>query len=262
MPRYARAVLGGTFDRLHVGHEALLSTAFHLGRSVAVGLTTERYLATHPKPEGDGIAPFSVRRRALTRWVRRHFPGRSFAILPLEDRFGGSVGPHVSVLVVSADTTQGGAAVNAERQRLGRRRVPIAVVPLVLAEDLRPVSSRRIRSGEIDRNGRRRAPLPVELRADDPSALPWAGRAVRSVFPRARLSRRVVRSSRGTARRRPLDGLCVELHRRPGGRWTVVESTPAVTLGPRTLTGRRPRELERGLRHLLRPGDVRSGPTI
>lgn len=253
MPRYARAVLGGTFDRFHVGHEALLSTAFRLGRTVAVGVTTDAYLAAHPKPEARRIAPYRVRRRALSRWLRHRFPGRAFSIHALEDRFGGSVGPGVSVLVVSADTTAGAAAVNVERARLGRRRVPVAVVPLVLADDLRPVSSRRIRAGEIDRRGRVLAAIPVELRLDDESAFGWAARAVRAVFPRARLTRRRAAPRRPNRPSTPPSGLRVDVRRRAQGGWMVVEAIPGTTLRARSLHGEGPRALERGLRHLLRP---------
>ena len=260
MPRYARAVLGGTFDHLHVGHEALLGTAFRLGRSVAIGLTTERYLAAHPKPDGGVIAPFRLRRRALMRWLRRQFPGRSFTVHPLEDRFGGSVGPHVSVLVVSADTSAASDAVNAERVRRGLRPVPVVVVPLVLADDLRPVSSRRVRAGEVDRDGRRRTPLPVELRVEHAGALPWATRAVRSVFPRAHVTSRVVRPSRDFSRDRPRDGLRVEVRARARGGWTVVEAAPRMTLRPRPVDGPGPKEWERGMRELLRPGERRARP--
>ncbi len=256
MPRYALAVLGGTFDRFHVGHEALLTAAFRLGRTVAIGVTTEAYLAAHPKPAGRRIAPYSVRRRVLAAWLRRRFPGRPFVIRPLEDRFGGSVGPRVGVLVVSADTAGGGAAVNDERARLGRRRVPVAVVPLVLADDLHPVSSRRIRAGEIDRNGRRRSAIPVELTVGDARAVGWATRAVRAVFPRARISRRVVRSFPPHRRRGlPSDTLRLDVRPSSDGRWAVEESTDGRTVRARSLDGPGPRDLERGLRRCLRPSE-------
>lgn len=260
MPRYARAVLGGTFDRLHVGHEALLATAFRLGRTVAIGLTTEAYLAAHPKPGARGIAPYRRRREALSRWLRRRFPGRSFSIVPLEDRFGGSVGPHVSLLVVSADTLGGGSAVNRERVRRGRRPVPVAIVPIVRADDLAPVSSRRIRSGEVDRNGRLRVRVPLELWVNDPAAFPWATRAVRSALPRVRLTRRVVAITGPTARRPPPSGIRLEVVRGRRG-WRALASTRHDTGRARNLSGRSPRDLERELRAFLRPEDGRLDPT-
>jgi len=189
VPRYGRVVLGGTFDRLHLGHEAMLRTAFAAGRTVAIGLTSAKFLAAHPKPGSDRIQPYATRHRALTRWLGARYPTARWVVVPLNDRFGRSVEDGVDALVVSADTLAGGQAVNAERRRLGRRAVPVLTVPLVLADDLRPVSSRRIRSGEIDRYGRRLSRIRVGLSVEIASDRAPAELGIRSAFPRARVVR-------------------------------------------------------------------------
>ncbi|MGA8664428.1 MAG: pantetheine-phosphate adenylyltransferase [Thermoplasmata archaeon] len=252
MPRYARAVLGGTFDHLHVGHEALLATAFQLGRTVAIGLTTEAYLAAHAKPGRGRIQSFRVRRSTLVRWLEREFPGRPFEIRPLEDRFGGSVERGVSVLVVSSDTADGGRAVNRERRRRNVPPVPVAVVPLVLADDLRPVSSRRIRSGEIDRTGRRRSPIPITLVVRDPRDLAWVTRGIRSAFPRARIIPPRRRTTSGAAAPLP-EGLAVTVTRMSDRGWTIRESSDRIHLPARVLDDPTPALLARGMHDLLRP---------
>ena len=124
MRRVRLAVLGGTFDHLHVGHHTLLATAFRTGREVAVGLTTDDYISAHPKPGSRRIQPYSVRRACLVRWIRQNYPRRNWRVTPLENRFGRSVEPEVGALVVSGDTEEGGRAVNRERRRLGRAPVP------------------------------------------------------------------------------------------------------------------------------------------
>ena len=250
MPRYRRAVLGGTFDRLHVGHEVLLATAFRLGRTVAIGLTTDRYLRHHPKPDGRAIQPYATRRRALLRWISDRYPPRRWRVVPLNDTFGGSVEDGVNVLVVSADTVAGGRSVNAERRRRGRRPVPVVVVPLVLADDLRPVSSRRVRAGEIDRHGRRRGRIEVGLTVAVSEDANPASRAIRNAFPRARVVTNRAAQLSGSARgRRELN---VEVSRTKGGaRRVVVRSAtvelPAVTLPPQS-SSRFAATLERLLR--------------
>lgn len=267
MRRYGRVALGGTFDRLHAGHEALLATAFRLGRSVAVGLTTPAFLREHPKPERRAIAPEPTRRRALTRWLADRYPRRRWTVVPLRDRFGGSVEAGVDALVVSADTVAGGRAVNRERRRRGLRPLPLIVVPLVLADDLRPVSSRRIRSGEIGRSGARIAPITVALAVADRALRAPAARGVRRAFPRARVvtlrSPVPEGSSPATLRRRAAEAVRrgeIGLAVAPGhsGGWDVAVCGPAGDLEPRHLPGRGPQDLERNLAALLGPARARS----
>jgi pantetheine-phosphate adenylyltransferase len=239
--RYRLAVLGGTFDHLHAGHLALLASAFRAGRQVAVGVTTDRFLARHPKPFGERPQPYATRRRALVRWLRRTYPARRWRVSPLENPFGRSLDPEVKVLVVSAETESGGRAVNRERRRLGRAPVPLLVVPLVLADDLEPVSSRRIRAKVIAPDGKRLAPLRVALRVGDRRDRAPTERAVRRVFPRARVA-----ASRSA-------DLRITVTRRPAGGWKAVERSSRLALRPRRIRGNRPADLERGLLTLLRP---------
>ena len=253
MRRFRLAVLGGTFDHLHVGHRALLSTAFRAGNEVAIGLTTDRFLALHPKPSAPSIQPYAVRRRALARCLRRQYPHRRWRIVPLENPFGGSLETDVGVLVVSAETREGGRAVNRERRRLGRAPVPIVVVPLVLADDLEPVSSRRIRSKEIDPDGRRRAPIRVALTAPDAGDRTAAARAIARVFPRARIVRPTPTGRGGARTRARRPDLSLRVDRLPSGGWVAEERTATVRLVPRAVPGSRPTDLERGLVALLRP---------
>ncbi|HTW55594.1 MAG TPA: pantetheine-phosphate adenylyltransferase [Thermoplasmata archaeon] len=260
MRRFARVVLGGTFDRLHVGHEALLATAFRAGRSVAIGLTTDGYLAHHPKPGAARIASYRARRATLRRWLVRRYPGRTWTIVPLENPFGRSVEDGVDALVVSADTAAGGRAVNDERWRRGLRTVPLLVVPLVLADDLRPVSSRRVRSGEIDRDGRRRSRIRIDLTVGTPDDAPIVTRGLRAAFPRAEVVRRPlvppVRARPSRARTRTPSGapsaeLSVVVSGRGRGRRRVGIATPTAVLPPRPVDARSPSRLAAGVANLF-----------
>lgn len=264
MRRRRLAVLGGTFDHLHVGHHALLASAFRVGDEVAIGVTTDPFVVRHPKPFPERMQTYATRRAALARWIRANYPGRKWRTVPLRDPFGGSLEPRVGVLVVSRDTERGGRAVNRERRRLGRAPVPIVTVPLVLADDLEPVSSRRIRSGEIAANGRRLAPIRIALFANNPHDRAAAKRAIVQVFPRARieggsrsgLPRRMDRTKPGARARQAgnrLPDLDLRISRRAPAGWKAVERSRAVRLRPRFIPGSRPADLERGLRRLLRP---------
>jgi pantetheine-phosphate adenylyltransferase len=244
--RAGRAVLGGTFDHLHLGHESLLETAFQVGRTVAIGLTTEQYLAAHPKPDGGRLQPYPTRRGTLTAWLRKHHPHAPWRIVPLDDPFGGSVAPGVGVLVVSADTVQGGRAVNRERARRGLPRVPVVVVPLALADDLIPIASRRIRAGIVDRAGRRLSPIEFRVHA--------AAAADRSVVLRA-IDRRF-RSAQvkfGAGPLRPREDLLLEVQRRRRGGWRVALRSHALALTPVVIEGTAPGALAHGVDTLLHP---------
>ncbi|MFI5415452.1 MAG: pantetheine-phosphate adenylyltransferase [Candidatus Lutacidiplasmatales archaeon] len=177
------AVLGGTFDRLHAGHRALLAAAFANASRVRIGLTTSAYLSAHPKPFGDLIRSYAARRRALAAYLRRMFPGRPFEVVPLDDRFGGSVDPGVDVLVVSEETLDGARAVNRERRRRHLPPIRLVVIPVVRADDLRPISSRRIRSGEVRPTGRRSRAVVISLVGVPPEARPQVLRAFGRLSP-------------------------------------------------------------------------------
>jgi phosphopantetheine adenylyltransferase len=231
----------------------LLASAFRAGGSVAIGLTTDRFVAEHPKPDSSRIQPFRVRRTALTRWIRRHFPGRTWRVVPLENTFGRSVDPEVEVLVVSRDTVSGGRAVNRERRRLGRPTLPLIVVPLALADDLEPVSSRRVRAGTIGTDGRRFTAIDVAVATSDPRDLAPTTRAVRRVFPQAR----VLHGGTSQSARVPPGGLSLRIARRRPSGWTASERSSRVRMGPRSIAGSRPRDLELGVVELLRPRQQR-----
>lgn len=251
--RLPLAVLGGTFDHLHAGHHALLATAFQVGDEVAIGLTTEAFIAGHPKPDPDRIESYAVRRNALARWIGRNFPGRRWRVVPLENSFGRSVDPGVDVLVVSRDTLNGARAVNRERRRLGRNPIPVVIVPLVLADDLEPISSRRVRGGEIGTDGRRFAPIRIALTTSREEDRSPAERAVLRVFPQAQW----VAAPRRAASSEVAADLVLRLARRREGGWSATERSPRVRLAARPIPGSRPVDLERGLLLLLRPREQR-----
>src|SRR5437879_8330214 len=170
-----RVVLGGTFDILHEGHEALFRTAFE-GRpaEVLIGLTTDRFA----RESRTRVNSYTVRERNLKRLLatRRWRPAR---IEPIDDAYGPADDlPDLDVLVVSAERYAVAVALNGARTAHGLRPLEIRDVPMVLAQDGLPIASRRIRAGLIDRTGRRLKPLRVSVGPDHPVKVRSARRGV------------------------------------------------------------------------------------
>ncbi|MGC2288446.1 MAG: pantetheine-phosphate adenylyltransferase [Thermoplasmata archaeon] len=151
--RVGVAVLGGTFDHLHAGHRALLASAFQRAEQVKIGLTTDRFARSEGKPLARRVESFSTRRRHLRAFLRERFGNRAWVVVPLNDRWGRSVGPGVDLLVLSDETRRAAREINTERRSRGLPPLQIYVLRRVVADDGRPIASRRIRAGEIDREG-------------------------------------------------------------------------------------------------------------
>ncbi len=134
---------GGTFDILHRGHVSLLEKSFEVGDEVVIGVTSDEFARKMgKKPEHS----YEERVKKLEDLLRRRFPGRRYAIAKLYDYFGpGIASPEVQALVASEET--------AGRER-GFPPLDLVVVDLLMAEDAKPISSTRIRKGEIDEEGR------------------------------------------------------------------------------------------------------------
>lgn len=150
-----RVALGGTFDPVHRGHEALFRRAFALAGprgEVHVGLTSDRLASRKSRP----VRPFGSRKRDLEARLRARFPGRRFRIRKLIHPWGAAAREPYDALVVSPETAPAAEALNRERQKRGLKPVRVVVVDHVLAEDGRVLSSTRVARGEVDREGRLR----------------------------------------------------------------------------------------------------------
>jgi phosphopantetheine adenylyltransferase len=80
-------------------------------------------------------------------------------IAKLDDFFGpGIAAPDVQAIVVSRETVKRVSTANALRKEKGYPPLETVVVDFVLADDSKPISSTRVRKGEIDTEGRLRPP--------------------------------------------------------------------------------------------------------
>ncbi len=144
--RYNKVAVGGTFDKFHDGHKKLLSTAFEIADTVEIGVTSDAFGGL----KGD-IDSCEERMNNL----KLFFKDKSnFIIVPLDDPYGTTIyDGSFDAIVVSEETEPTAVEINEIRISKGMKPIDIVVVSFVLAYDGIPISSTRIRRGEITKNG-------------------------------------------------------------------------------------------------------------
>lgn len=149
-----KVATGGTFDHIHAGHRRLLEKSFEVGEYVIIGLTSDEFVARlGKKPDFDYVQ----REASLRGFIAENFPGRGFKIAKLLDYFGpGIAEADVQALVASPETASRLPLANKIRADKGYPPLELVTVDWVPAEDGRPISSTRIRAGEVDEEGRLR----------------------------------------------------------------------------------------------------------
>ena len=151
MESFDLVAMGGTFDVIHSGHMALLNKAFSISSKVIIGLSSDQ-LATK---KGKNLAnDYSKRLSLLKSVIEKSFPNSAYEISKLENDFGPAViEGSVKALVVSEETSNKGLLLNELRAERNLPTVKIVVVPMVLAEDGKSISTTRIKNSEIDDSG-------------------------------------------------------------------------------------------------------------
>lgn len=144
--KYSKVAVGGTFDKFHDGHKKLLSTAFELGNQIEIGVTSDAFGGL----KGD-IDPCKERMSNL----KAFFSDESdFVVIPLNDPYGTTIyDEDFDAIVVSEETEPTAVEINEIRISKGMKPLDIVVVSFVLAYDGNPISSTRIRRGEINQKG-------------------------------------------------------------------------------------------------------------
>jgi pantetheine-phosphate adenylyltransferase len=143
----------GTFDRLHIGHKALLRKAFEVSERVMIGLTTSK-MVQH-KTLAEKIEPYEVRKKKLQKFLKEEGFQERAEIMSLDDPYGPAITDSgLEALVATEETLEGVKKINIIRGEKGLPPLDIVIVPLVLAEDGSRISSTKIREGKINARGK------------------------------------------------------------------------------------------------------------
>lgn len=146
--KYKKIAVGGTFDKFHRGHEKLLSTAFEMGEEVLIGVTSDNF----ESKKSHEIESYSTRVGRIEKFVSRY--DVPYSVLEIFDAFGNADKDSVlDAIVVSQETERNAEKINEVRHDKGLNLLDIIVIDWVLAADGIPISSTRIRKGEIDKMG-------------------------------------------------------------------------------------------------------------
>lgn len=132
---YKTVVLGGTFDRIHLGHKILLTEAvLRATERLVVGVTDESM--TNSKKLHELILPVEERIKEVEQFLKEIDPTLKYDIVPISDPFGPTKSdPDMDMIIVSKETERGGQKVNELRKQNGLSELDIFCIEVVESED-------------------------------------------------------------------------------------------------------------------------------
>lgn len=152
--KYQIVATGGTFDRFHKGHAALLHKAFEVGEKVIIGITSEAMVKRDNKVLGDYVLPYDERVKDVLVFLKEFgYLGREI-ISKLDDTYGPTVLENgLGAVICTRETRSGAVLINKARKKQKLAGVNIVECSFISSVDGYHISSTRIRLGEINREG-------------------------------------------------------------------------------------------------------------
>ncbi len=153
MKKFRKVAVGGTFDELHRGHKVLLSKAFEIGERVIIGLSSDELVNKMGKPHV--TAPYAERLKWLEEYLSDLDLWSRTEVMALHDSYGSSIkDADIEALVVSEETQPTASKINERRGKSGLPLLNIVTIHMVPSQNCSPISTTRIRRGEMDREGK------------------------------------------------------------------------------------------------------------
>lgn len=149
--KYGHLALGGTFDRLHMGHKAFINCAFEKANSVSMGITTDAMAANLGKIN---VLSFDKRKEDIENFLKsRGLLGRA-QLFALNDIYGTTLTDKtLNAILVTDDSLDGAREINLKRKKNGLAPLAVLKFNIFKTANGRALSSTLIRRGHANREG-------------------------------------------------------------------------------------------------------------
>jgi cytidyltransferase-like protein len=149
---YQKAVVGGTFDHFHLGHQKLLETAFEQSQQVTIGITQPQMY--EKKFLAEVIEEYALREKSVKDFLTEKGLIDRASLIPITDIFGNTLQEKdIQAIFVTEENVANVQLINDKRHEVGFPEIKPVVVSYILDQTGQPITSERIRKGEIDRQG-------------------------------------------------------------------------------------------------------------
>jgi len=146
-----RVCLGGTFNIFHKGHKKLIDEAFQtagINGKVFIGVIEGNILK-----KKKFVTPYKNRVKAIKKYIKFKGYNQIFEIIPIYDKYGLAVDEDFDSIIISQETLENANEINKKRILNGKKPLNVIKIPMILANDNKPISSTRIFNKEIDEDG-------------------------------------------------------------------------------------------------------------
>jgi len=150
---YSHLILGGTFDHFHAGHRRFIEKGAEIARQMTIGIVSQKMLSK--KILFQATEGYKQRKTSVREFLSKKGWLEKTTIVPLTDIYGiGKSARNIDAVLATKVTYPNALKINDLRRKLGMNRLAIEGVDFVMADDGKPITSERIRMGEIDRQGK------------------------------------------------------------------------------------------------------------
>lgn len=151
--KYKNVVFAGTFDHLHKGHLGLIDKAFSISKRVSLGITTDKFI--RKKFLSEKIESFVLRKKQLRGYLLSQKYLSRVDFFPLSDVYGPAIlANSFDSILVTKQTLSNAEKINEMRKKKKLRQLKIVVADFIKADDGEIITSEKVRTGEVDREGR------------------------------------------------------------------------------------------------------------